>query len=58
MYTKYGWKFAKYDYDKGTILFGFHFNSNDEWGEDEREVYVSIDLFKIGITMGKFHYTA
>ncbi|OUA91636.1 hypothetical protein BK704_34745 [[Bacillus thuringiensis] serovar konkukian] len=56
MYSKYGWKIEKSDYSKGTVLFGCNFNTNDEWGKDERETYVCIYLFKFVITIGKFHY--
>lgn len=57
MYSKYGWKFEIGDYDTGTVLFGFNFNTNLEWGENERESYVCIYLFKKSVTFGKYHYT-
>lgn len=57
MYSKYGWKFEISNYDKGTVLFGANFNSNDEWGTEEIEKYVCVYLFKWGIVAGKYHYT-
>lgn len=56
MQNKYGWRIEKCEYDKGAVLFGVNFNTNLEWGENEREAYVCVYLFKIGITIGKFHY--
>ncbi len=57
MYSKYGWRFEKYSYDRGTFLIGMNFNTNDEWGKDERESYMSIYLGKWSFSFGKFHYT-
>lgn len=57
MYNKYGWKIERTDYYKGTFLLGMNFNSNAEWGEDERETYICIYLGKFGLSIGKYHYT-
>lgn len=56
MYSKYGWRFEKHCYDRGTFLIGMNFNTNDEWGDNERESYVNIYLGKYSFTIGKFHY--
>lgn len=56
MYNKYGWKLEIGSCDKGTVLFGANFNTNDEWGSDERETYICLYLFKKVITLGKYHY--
>ena len=55
LHRRYCWKFEVTNYDKGTFLLGLNFNSNDEWGRDERESYVCIYLWKKCITVGKFH---
>ena len=58
MGTKYGWRIEKTNYSEGAVLFGLNFNTNLEWGEDERESYICIYLFKVGFAIGKFHYRA
>jgi hypothetical protein len=56
LYSKYGWRFERHNYEKGTFLLGIDFNTSDEWGKDEREFYLSIDLGKMSLVFGKFHY--
>ncbi|PZT57334.1 hypothetical protein DN757_01370 [Paenibacillus silvae] len=56
MYSKYGWRFESHHCDRGTFLIGVNFNTNDEWGKDERESYINIYLGKWSFTFGKFHY--
>lgn len=52
---RYGWKFELQKYRKGIFLFGCNFNSNDDYGSEERETYICIYLFKIALYIGKFH---
>ena len=56
MYSKFGWRSEWHCYDKGTFLIGMNFNTNDEWGENERESYICFYLGKYSLTIGKFHY--
>ena len=55
MYSEYRWKYNVTKYDKGTFLLGLNFNTNDEWGQDERESYICLYLGKVCITFGKYH---
>ena len=57
MYSKYGWKLQTTKYDKGTFLLGVNFNTNDEWGTDERESYVCLYLGRVCFVFGKIHYS-
>jgi hypothetical protein len=54
--TDYGWAIEITTYRKGTMLFGANFNTNEDYGEEEAELYLCIYLFKIGIYIGKFHH--
>ena len=55
MDTKYKWKINMQKYNKGTFLLGLNFNTNDEYGKDERETYICIYLGKFMIIFGKYH---
>lgn len=57
MHSKYGWHIQRNYYDSGTYLFGFNFNTNDEWGENERETYLCVYLFNTSFYIGKMYYT-
>lgn len=52
----YGWVCEVYRYKKGAMIFGLSLNTNEEYGADEGELFISLSLFKIGIFIGKFHY--
>jgi hypothetical protein len=56
MYSKYGWNLERSTCDKGTFLIEVNFNSNDEWGKDERESYLVFYLGKWSFIVGKYHY--
>ncbi|WPF64917.1 hypothetical protein YTCETSXE_CDS0064 [Staphylococcus phage MVC_VPHSA2] len=51
---KYGWKIDFDVHQKGTVLFGANFNTNDHFG-GQRESYVCLYLFKVTVIIGKFH---
>lgn len=57
MYTKYGWKIEKNRYEAGAFLIGANFNTNNEWGNGQKETYVCFYLGKFGFTIGKYHYS-
>jgi len=51
----YKWKIDIQKYTKGTFLLGMNFNTNDDYGKENREYYLCIYLGKFSLVIGKYN---